>query len=171
MVRSHCGRVDSGWPSDPWLSGTVALSPGGDDSPRHDQSPTAPPTGTPMSETAPLTDPNATTEDQREEESTGARDRLVILLLLVSTFVVILNETIMGVALPHLMNDLDISASAAQWLTTAFMLTMAVVIPITGFLLQRYNTRPVFIAAMTLFSSGTFIAAISPGFEVLLAAR
>ncbi|RJT87107.1 DHA2 family efflux MFS transporter permease subunit [Cryobacterium melibiosiphilum] len=77
----------------------------------------------------------------------------------------------MGVALPHLMTDLSITATAAQWLTTAFMLTMAVVIPITGFLLQRFNTRPVFMAAMALFSAGTLIAAIAPGFEVLLVGR
>ncbi|MFC5930642.1 DHA2 family efflux MFS transporter permease subunit [Cryobacterium melibiosiphilum] len=100
-----------------------------------------------------------------------ARNQLVIRLLLVSAFVVILNETIMGVALPHLMTDLSITATAAQWLTTAFMLTMAVVIPITGFLLQRFNTRPVFMAAMALFSAGTLIAAIAPGFEVLLVGR
>src|SRR6185312_13909080 len=100
-----------------------------------------------------------------------SRNRLVLTLLLVSTFVVILNETLMGVALPHLMRDLSISASAAQWLTTAFMLTMAVVIPITGFLLQRFHTRPVFITAMTLFSFGTLIAAVAPNFEVLLVAR
>jgi DHA2 family lincomycin resistance protein-like MFS transporter len=104
-------------------------------------------------------------------ESTDKRDQLVIRLLLVSAFVVILNETIMGVALPQLMNDLDITASLAQWLTTAFLLTMAVVIPITGFLLQRFNTLPVFIAAMTLFSMGTAIAAIAPGFEVLVVGR
>ncbi|TFC81101.1 DHA2 family efflux MFS transporter permease subunit [Cryobacterium sp. TMT2-10] len=105
------------------------------------------------------------------DAATDIRNRLVITLLLISTFVVILNETIMGVALPRLMSDLRITASAAQWLTSAFMLTMAVVIPITGFLLQRFNTRPVFIAAMTLFSTGTLIAAVAPGFEVLLAAR
>nr|WP_241987009.1 DHA2 family efflux MFS transporter permease subunit [Cryobacterium psychrotolerans] len=101
----------------------------------------------------------------------NTRNRLVITLLLISTFVVILNETIMGVALPRLMTDLAITASAAQWLTSAFMLTMAVVIPVTGFLLQRFHTRPVFIAAMSLFSTGTLIAALAPGFEVLLAAR
>ncbi|KJC64692.1 major facilitator transporter [Agreia bicolorata] len=101
----------------------------------------------------------------------AGRNRLVISLLLVSAFVVILNETIMSVALPVLMKDLDIAAEAAQWLTTAFMLTMAVVIPITGFLLQRFNTRPVFLAAMALFSAGTFISAMAPGFEVLLAGR
>src|SRR5215207_1721574 len=101
----------------------------------------------------------------------GARNNRVIWLLLASAFVVILNETIMGVAIPHLVTDLDITISAAQWLTTAFMLTMAVVIPITGFLLQRFATRPVFIAAMSLFSAGTLIAAVAPGFPVLLAAR
>jgi len=98
-------------------------------------------------------------------------DMLVISLLLVSAFVVILNETIMGVALPRLMADLDITAATAQWLTTAFLLTMAIVIPITGFLLQRFHVRPVFITAMTLFSIGTAIAASAPGFELLLLGR
>ncbi|GAA1834246.1 MDR family MFS transporter [Agromyces salentinus] len=101
----------------------------------------------------------------------GARNSRVIWLLLAATFVVILNETIMGVAIPHLVVDLGITISAAQWLTTAFMLTMAVVIPITGYLLQRFTTRQLFIAAMTLFSAGTLLAALSPGFELLLGAR
>mgnify|MGYP001098855822 FL=1 len=77
----------------------------------------------------------------------------------------------MGVAIPHLMGDLGISAIQAQWLTTAFMLTMAVVIPATGFLLRRFTTRQMFIAAMSLFSTGTLIALLAPGFEVLVVAR
>src|SRR6188768_2324702 len=89
----------------------------------------------------------------------AARNSLVINVLLVSTFVVMLNETAMSVAIPQLMTALDVPATAAQWLTTAFLLTMAIVIPITGFLLQRYNTRPVFILAMALFSIGTAVAA------------
>ena len=60
------------------------------------------------------------------------------------------------------MIDLKIDANAAQWLTTAFMLTMAVVIPITGFLLQRLNTRPVYVLAMSLFCAGTLISALRP---------
>jgi DHA2 family lincomycin resistance protein-like MFS transporter len=101
----------------------------------------------------------------------GARNNRVIWLLLAATFVVFLNETIMGVAIPHLVVDLAITLSAAQWLTTAFMLTMAVVIPITGFLLQRFTTRQMFLTAMSLFSAGTLLAALAPGFEVLLGAR
>jgi DHA2 family lincomycin resistance protein-like MFS transporter len=95
----------------------------------------------------------------------------VIRLLLVSAFVVILNETIMGVAIPPLMVSLGVDAGAAQWLTTAFLLTMAVVIPITGFLLQRLHTRTIFIAAMTLFCLGTLVAALAPGLPVLVIAR
>ncbi|NYD65513.1 DHA2 family efflux MFS transporter permease subunit [Agromyces atrinae] len=101
----------------------------------------------------------------------SARNNRVIWLLLAAAFVVILNETIMGVAIPHLKVDLGIDSIAAQWLTTAFMLTMAVVIPITGFMLQRFSTRSMFIAAMSLFSLGTLVAALAPGFEVLLGAR
>lgn len=101
----------------------------------------------------------------------AARNRLVISLLLVSTFVVILNETLMGVAIPHLMQDLQITASAAQWLTTAYLLTMATVIPVTGYLLQRLNTRPVFMLAMIAFSLGTLVSALAPGLAWLIVGR
>ncbi|OUM45648.1 MDR family MFS transporter [Arthrobacter sedimenti] len=115
---------------------------------------------------APSPRPGKTLENQHR-----ARNSLVINLLLVSTFVVILNETVMSVATPRLMADLGISASSAQWLTSGFLLTMAIIIPISGFLLQRFHTRQLFIAAMSLFLIGTLLAALSPGFELLLIAR
>ncbi|QPM91485.1 MDR family MFS transporter [Pseudooceanicola algae] len=101
----------------------------------------------------------------------AARDRLVIGVLMVSTFTVILNETIMSVALPRLMNDLAVTASAAQWLTTAFLLTMSVVIPITGFLMQSLHTRTVFLMAMGFFCSGTLLCAMAPGLGFLILGR
>jgi DHA2 family lincomycin resistance protein-like MFS transporter len=103
--------------------------------------------------------------------SNAARNSLVINLLLVSAFVVMLNETILNVAIPTIKDSLHVSASDAQWLTTAFLLTMAVVIPVTGFLLQRLNTRPIFVLAMSLFSVGTAMAIVSPNLELLIVAR
>ena len=99
------------------------------------------------------------------------RDRLAVALLLFSAFVVILNETTMGVALPHLMADLQIGPSSAQWVTTVFMLTMAVVIPVTGFVMQRLSTRATFLTAMGLFTLGTVVCAVAPSFLVLLGGR
>jgi DHA2 family lincomycin resistance protein-like MFS transporter len=106
-----------------------------------------------------------------EAERMAPRDRLAVALLLFSAFVVILNETTMGVAVPHLMRDLAITASAAQWVSAAFMLTMAVVIPVTGFVIRRTTTRTTFLAAMGLFTLGTLVCALAPGFVVLLAGR
>lgn len=105
------------------------------------------------------------------DPATERRNNKVIWLLVASTFVVFLNETTMGVALRPIMDDLGVDERAGQWLTTAFLLTMAVVIPITGYLLQRFNTRPIYIAAMTLFTIGTAIAFIAPSFGILLLAR
>lgn len=98
-------------------------------------------------------------------------DMRVIWLLLVAAFVAILNETTMGIAIPHLNTDLGIPPELGQWLTSAFMLTMAIVIPTTGFILQRFTTRQVFSAAMSAFSVGTLVCLIAPGFAVLLLGR
>lgn len=96
---------------------------------------------------------------------------LVMRILTLSTFVVILNETIMVNAIPRLMRDFAVPATSAQWLSTAFMLTMAVVIPATGWFLQRVTTRNAYALAMGLFLTGTALATLAPTFTVLLAAR
>lgn len=107
----------------------------------------------------------------RSTPTTSRSAAPVIGVLIVSAFVMILNETIMGVALPHLMQDFDVTASVAQWLATGYMLTMAVVIPATGYLLNRFSIRPIYLTAISLFVLGTLIAALAPGFGVLLIAR
>ncbi|WP_139984378.1 MDR family MFS transporter [Nocardioides litoris] len=101
----------------------------------------------------------------------GVRVGPLVALLVGSAFVVILNETIMGVALPALMTEFDVATTTAQWLTTAFLLTMAVVIPVTGWLLQRFTLRQVFLAAMSSFTIGTLVAGLAPSFGVLVAGR
>ncbi|MEO3786685.1 MDR family MFS transporter [Actinocorallia sp. B10E7] len=105
------------------------------------------------------------------EPVTAGRTPPVVRLLVLATFVVILNETIMINAIPKLMSALEITEQTAQWLSTAFMLTLAAVIPVTGWFLQRVTTRQAYCVAMGLFIAGTVLAAAAPGFVVLLAAR
>ncbi|GAB3281051.1 DHA2 family efflux MFS transporter permease subunit [Kineosporia babensis] len=101
----------------------------------------------------------------------GVRTGPLIALLTGAAFVVILNETIMGVALPDLMKEFSVQATTAQWLTTAFLLTMAIVIPVSGWLLTRLPLRAVFVLAMGSFTVGTLICALAPVFGVLVAGR
>ncbi|WP_019931317.1 MDR family MFS transporter [Nocardia sp. BMG111209] len=101
----------------------------------------------------------------------GRRTPVVIRLLVLATFVVILNETIMINAIPRLMVDLHVTERTAQWVSTAFMLTMAAIIPVTGWFLQRVTTRRAYTIAMSVFLAGTALAAVSPSFPLLLAGR
>ena len=101
----------------------------------------------------------------------SGRTPVVIRWLVAATFTVILNETIMVNAIPRLAADFDVSFNAAQWLSTAFLLTMASVIPVTGWFLQRVTTRTAFATAMITFSVGTALALVAPSFWVLLLAR
>ena len=110
--------------------------------------------------------------------SMTSTDRLVIYLLLATAFVVMLNETIVSVALPRMVEELEIEPATGQWLVTAFMLTMAVVIPITGFLMRRFSTRTLFLGAISVFIAGTVIASVAglldsgaPVFPFIVVAR
>ncbi|WP_433869013.1 MDR family MFS transporter [Saccharopolyspora sp. CA-218241] len=99
------------------------------------------------------------------------RAPVLIGVLVISAFVMILNETILSVALRALSVDLGVPTTTVQWLTSGFLLTMAVVIPTTGFLLERFTPRQVFLASLILFSAGTLVSALAPGFAVLLVGR
>ena len=83
--------------------------------------------------TAPATPTAPSHRVPAEPAATDAqRSYPVLRWLVAATFTVILNETIMVNAIPRLMAQFEVTARAAQWLSTAFMLTMAVVIPVTA---------------------------------------
>jgi len=92
-------------------------------------------------------------------------------VLLLGAFISILNQTLINIALPHLMTDFNMSATTAQWLSTAYMLVNGVLIPITAFLIATFGTRALFLSAMGFFTIGSVVCAIAPTFSVLLIGR
>src|SRR5690625_1427794 len=95
----------------------------------------------------------------------------LIAVLLSGAFITILNQTLLGTALPPIMNDLQITESTVQWLQSVFMLINGIMIPVTAFLIERFTTRKLFLTAMSLFTIGTLICAVAPGFTTLLIGR
>src|SRR5699024_11935320 len=63
------------------------------------------------------------------------------------------------------------SANTGQWLTTIFMLVNGIMIPVTAFLIERFTTRQLFTTAMSIFTVGTFFAAIAFDFNTLIMGR
>lgn len=91
--------------------------------------------------------------------------------MVLATFVVILNETVMLNAIPRLTVEFSVTEGAAAWLSTIFLLAMAAVMPMTGWLIGRLGARSAAGLAMGVFCGGTFLAALAPTFGVLVAAR
>ena len=76
---------------------------------------------------------------------------VMIITMLLGGFFGLLNETLLTTALPSIMKDFDIQYSQVQWLTTAFLLTNGIVIPLSALFIQRYTTRQVFLIAILVF--------------------
>ncbi|WP_409304816.1 DHA2 family efflux MFS transporter permease subunit [Peribacillus sp. SCS-155] len=95
----------------------------------------------------------------------------IIAVLMIGAFIAFLNNTLLNIALPSIMKDLDIEASTVQWLTTGFMLVNGILIPTTAYLIQKYSVRRLFLVAMTLFTLGTLLAGFAHVFPLLLAGR
>jgi EmrB/QacA subfamily drug resistance transporter len=95
----------------------------------------------------------------------------IVMVLVVGAFVAILNQTLLNVAIPHLMTAFNASADTIQWLSTGYMLANGVVIPLTAYLIARFTTRQLFITAMILFTVGSFVCSIATGFPMMLVGR
>lgn len=95
----------------------------------------------------------------------------IMVALLISGFIGMFSETALNVALNDLMQVLHISPPTAQWLTTGYLLTLGILVPVSGLLLQWFTTRQLFITALIFSIAGCLIAALAPSFEVLLVAR
>lgn len=92
-------------------------------------------------------------------------------VLAVALFMQILDATILNTALPEMALALGESPLKMQWAVISYALTLAIFIPISGFLADKYGTRKVFLSAIVLFSIGSIFCAMSPSLDFLVASR
>ncbi|MGE6630772.1 DHA2 family efflux MFS transporter permease subunit [Bacillus sp. NPDC077027] len=101
----------------------------------------------------------------------GSGSLSLLIILMAGLFVAILNQTLLNVAMPHLMTEFNVSATTIQWLTTGYMLVNGVLIPLSAFLITRFGQRSLFLVAMISFTIGTLICGIAPNFSTMLIGR
>ncbi|MBY7143864.1 DHA2 family efflux MFS transporter permease subunit [Virgibacillus sp. NKC19-3] len=97
--------------------------------------------------------------------------RLIVAIALSASFLSVLTQFLLITAFPKIMAEFEINASEVQWLTIGYMLALAILIPMTAYLIDRFKTRTLMMGAMILFSLGTLLGLFSLSFEMLLAGR
>lgn len=95
----------------------------------------------------------------------------MIAILFFGAFIAFLNNTLLNIAIPTIMEEFSVEISTAQWLTTGFMLVNGILIPASAFFVQRFTNRALFISAMAFFTAGTALAMVAPTFLLLVAGR
>ncbi|WP_276210340.1 DHA2 family efflux MFS transporter permease subunit [Heyndrickxia coagulans] len=105
-----------------------------------------------------------------EVEEEHGRGKIVFAMML-GAFVAILNQTLLNVAIPHIMNDLNVTANTVQWLSTGYMLVNGILVPVTAFMISKWGTRKMLITAVSLFTAGSVLCAISTNFSILMLGR
>ncbi|NJP38528.1 MDR family MFS transporter [Alkalicoccus luteus] len=106
-----------------------------------------------------------------ESGGVSRRSLLIAAILLTGSFLTILNQTLMITAIPPIMQEMNVTANTAQWLTTVFMLVNGIMIPVTAFLIEKFTTRQLFMTAMLTFTAGTIVGGLADSFGMLIAGR
>lgn len=95
----------------------------------------------------------------------------ILAAFLISGFIGLFSETALNIALNTLIDVFHTNATTIQWLTTGYLLTLGILVPVSGLLQQWFTTRQLFITSLVFSMIGTVIAAMAPNFEVLMVAR
>ena len=88
-----------------------------------------------------------------------------------SLFMIMLDNTIVNVALPSIQADLGVPLSRLEWMVNAYALTFGVLLLLGGGLADRFGRRRLFLAGLALFTLASLACGLSPSADALIAAR
>src|SRR5699024_10253345 len=105
------------------------------------------------------------------ENLTLLQRNTIVGITLAAAFLSVLTQFLLITAFPKIMSEFEVNSTQVQWLTTGYMLTIAVLIPVTAYFIDTFRTRNLMLSAMILFFIGTFVGLIAPSFSILLIGR
>ena len=92
-------------------------------------------------------------------------------VLMFGSFIGLFGETALNMALIDIMEDFSIKAVTGQWLTTGYLLVLAILVPLSAYLVRWFTTRQLVVGALVISTLGALLAAIAPSFTVLMIGR
>jgi EmrB/QacA subfamily drug resistance transporter len=104
--------------------------------------------------------------------SVSTRSVLIPLIaIILGTFMVILDNTVVNVALPTLSRVFDSDVALLQWILTGYMLAQAAVIPLSGWASDRFGAKRVYVISLVLFTAGSAVCGLATSPQMLIATR
>lgn len=98
-------------------------------------------------------------------------DWSVVIVIFIGTFMAVLNSSIVNVALPKIMAIFNTTPSSLQWVLSSYMMTLGVIMPITGYLADTFGYKRMYFIALAIFVLGSCLCGLSWNIGTLVAAR
>lgn len=95
----------------------------------------------------------------------------IFISIVISCIATTILSTALTTALPSIMNDLNITVTTGQWLTSGYSLVMGIMMPLTAFLITRFPTKKLYLMALGIFILGLFLSIIARNFSILMISR
>ncbi|WP_158820539.1 DHA2 family efflux MFS transporter permease subunit [Granulicella sp. S156] len=95
----------------------------------------------------------------------------IALTVTLATFMEVLDTSIANVALPHIAGSLGASQEEATWVLTSYLVSSAIVLPISGWLSNRFGRKRYYLTCVAIFTIFSFVCGIAPSLPLLIIAR
>lgn len=99
--------------------------------------------------------------DSRFHPRSNGYKWFVLANIMLGTFMAVLDATIVNVGLPKIMSSFGVGLDTIQWVITAYMLSMAVMLPTSGWLADKFGYKKVYFWGLFLFTAGSLFCALS----------
>jgi len=101
----------------------------------------------------------------------GVNPWLVAVAVMLGTFMEVLDTTIINVALPHIAGHLSAGVDESTWVLTSYLVSNAIVLPIAGWLAQRFGRKRFFMACVAFFTLSSMACGTAPNLAALIVWR
>src|SRR5499425_2833976 len=93
---------------------------------------------------------------------------LVGLTVTLATFMEVMDTSIANVALPHIAGGLSASMDEATWVLTSYLVSNAVILPISAWLSTRFGRKRFYMSCVALFTASSFLCGLAPSLPMLI---
>jgi EmrB/QacA subfamily drug resistance transporter len=115
--------------------------------------------------------PNPHAKEPTKNEGLDPAFLKLAAILLTGAMAVMFDTTIVNVAIDTLSRELNASVSTTQWVISAYILALAMVIPVSGWAMDRFGAKQTWMGALALFAVGSMLSSLAWNIEVLIAFR
>lgn len=95
----------------------------------------------------------------------------VLISVIFGVFMIILDSTVINVALQTLRTEFNVTIADAQWIISMYVLALGIATPLSGFLADRFGIKTMYISGLVVFVTGSLLCGLAPSLPLLIAAR